>query len=104
MAPPGGGTMQNARPGGQDGVNVPILADPGSGEWRVWNGVQAALAMAITASLGYGLAQMAKSGADLPLAGWQRSLAWVLLVGGLLVFAVRSLVLLRRFLEPPRRL
>lgn len=104
MAPPGGGTMQNARPGGQDGVNVPILADPGSGEWRVWNGVQAALAMAITASLGYGLAQMAKSGADLPLAGWQRSLAWVLLVGWLLVFAVRSLVLLRRFLEPPRRL
>jgi demethylmenaquinone methyltransferase/2-methoxy-6-polyprenyl-1,4-benzoquinol methylase len=103
VAAPDGRGMQNARPGGQDGVKVPSPADLRSGEWRVWTGVQAALALAITVALAFGLVQLVKSGADLPLAAWQRSLAWFLVVGGLVVFAVRSLLLLRRFLEPPPR-
>ena len=104
VASAGGSTMQNARPGGQDGVKVPSPVDRWSAEWRVWTGVQLALALAITAVLAYGLHQLVNSGAGLPLAGWQRSLAWFLLGGGLLLFGVRSLVLLLRFLGPPRRL
>jgi demethylmenaquinone methyltransferase/2-methoxy-6-polyprenyl-1,4-benzoquinol methylase len=100
---PGGAVMQNARPEGRDGVNVPSPADRWSAEWRGWTGVQLALALAITGGLAYGLHEMVKSGAGLPLARWQRSFAWCLLVGGLLVFGVRSLLLLFRFLGPPRR-
>jgi demethylmenaquinone methyltransferase/2-methoxy-6-polyprenyl-1,4-benzoquinol methylase len=73
-------------------------------EWRVWTGVQLALSLSITAALAYGLFLVVKFGADLPLADWQRSLAWLLMGGGLPVFIVRSLILLRRFLGPPGRL
>ena len=103
VAAPGGNGMQNARPEGQEGVKVPSRVEPGSVEWKVWTGVQAVLALAIAAALTFGLWQLVKSGTDLPLAGWQRSLAWLLVVGGLLVFTVRSLILMRRFLEPPPR-
>jgi demethylmenaquinone methyltransferase/2-methoxy-6-polyprenyl-1,4-benzoquinol methylase len=100
---PGGPVMQNARLPGHDGVNVPSPADRWSAEWKGWTGVQLVLALAITGALAYGLREMAKSGTGLPLAPWQRSLAWRLMVGGLLVFGVRSLILLSRFLGPPRR-
>ncbi len=103
VAPPGESAMQNAGPRRQVGVKVPIQEEGRSSEWRVWTGVQLALALALTAALGYGLFVVVNSGASLPLTAWQRSLAWFLLVGGLLLFGVRSLVLVRRLLGPPPR-
>jgi demethylmenaquinone methyltransferase/2-methoxy-6-polyprenyl-1,4-benzoquinol methylase len=99
----GGTAMQIAGSARQEGVNLPIRGRDGAGEWRVWTGVQLALAVALTGALAYGLAVIVNSGGGLPLTGWQRDLAWLLLVGGLLLFGVRSLALLRRLLGPPPR-
>lgn len=95
--------VQNARPGSDDGVKVPTGGDPRSAEWRIWTGVQLALAVALTATLLYGLSLFANSRADLPLGGSQRRLAEVLLVGGVILFALRTVQLLLRFLGPRQR-
>jgi len=99
----GGTDMQNAGSGPQHGVKLPSGGPGRAGEWRTWMGVQLALAVALTAALGYGIAVLLKYGAALPLTGWQRSLTWLLLVGGILVFGARSLALLHRVLSPPPR-
>jgi len=104
LSPVAGDRLQIARPGDENGVNVPSHAETNTGEWRVWTGVQLALSAALTASFTWALSILANSQYQLPLAGWHRPLAWLLTVGGLVVFAVRSLVLLLRILGPgPRR-
>jgi demethylmenaquinone methyltransferase/2-methoxy-6-polyprenyl-1,4-benzoquinol methylase len=103
FSPPAGHRLQIARPGDRDGVNVPSEADPRAGEWRVWTGVQLALSMALTASFAWALSILANPQYQLPLAGWYRPLAWLLTVGGLAVFAVRSLFLFLRILGPGPR-
>ena len=95
---PGGNRVQIARPGTEDGVNVPSSVDPREGEWRLWTGVQLALAAALTAAFGYALWVLRNSGDALPLAGWHRGVAWVLVVGGLVVFGIRSIRLALRFM------
>ena len=96
--------MQIARPGVENGVNVPSGADTRAGEWRVWTGVQLALSVALTASFAWALSILANSQYQLPLAGWQRTLAWLLTVGGIGVFGIRSLVLFLRLTSVgPRR-
>lgn len=95
--------MQNAGSGRRGGGNVPIPAGRGVAEWRAWTGVQLALAAALTLSLAYGLRVFANYGDALPLTGWRRGATWLLLVGGLVVFGLRSLVLLRRLLGAPPR-
>jgi hypothetical protein len=92
------GRMQNARPEGANGVNVPIRGGRVTGEWRTWTGVQLALAVALTAAFAQALAILVNSRGDLPLTGWQRDAAWLLVVGGLVVFGLRSLQLLVRLL------
>jgi SAM-dependent methyltransferase len=100
---PGPDGLRNARGGGQERVNTPIRGEARAMEWRVWTGVQMALSTAIVAALVWGTVEMAKFGGNLPLAGWQRPFAWALLVGGLVIFGLRSLLLLGRLLGPPPR-
>ncbi len=100
---PGGNRVQIARRGVADGVKVPSLADPGEAEWRLWTGVQVALAAALTAAFVYALSVLINSSADLPLAGWHRPLAWVLVVGGVVVFGIRTVMLMLRILGPRLR-
>ncbi len=103
LSPPGGTGMQNARSREVHGVNLPSPAGQRAGEWRVWTGVQLVLALALTAALAYGLWVLAKSGADLPLGRWHRRLSWLLVGGGLAVFALRAVRLLLRLLGPVPR-
>lgn len=93
--------LRIARPGGQDRVNVPSRSAARNAEWKVWTGVQLALSVAITSAMVWGVLEMAKFGGNLPLAGWQRPFAWTLLIGGLVVFGLRSLALIGRLLGPP---
>ncbi len=87
----------------QDATPRPGTGAPGSGiregEWRAWALVQVLLSMSLLAALTYAGWVMAKYGAGLPLAGWSRGAAWVLIVFGLLAFGLRSLALLGRLLS-----
>jgi demethylmenaquinone methyltransferase/2-methoxy-6-polyprenyl-1,4-benzoquinol methylase len=95
--------MQNAGSGPQDGVKVPIPGPGRAGEWRAWTGAQLALSAALTGALGYGVLVFLNLGAALPLTGWQRTLTWALLVGGIVIFGSRSIALLRRLFGPAPR-
>jgi len=100
IRPPG---LQNAVPGPAGGSR-PLSPDTGrEREWRLWVGVQLALSAALAVALAYGLWVFANSGAALPLATWQRRLAWGLLGGGLVLFGARTVVLLVRFSGPMPR-
>jgi demethylmenaquinone methyltransferase/2-methoxy-6-polyprenyl-1,4-benzoquinol methylase len=101
---PGRDRMQIARPGARDGVNVPSGSPGRTGEWRLWTGVQLGLSLALTVSFIWALTILVNSQFQLPLAGWHRSLAWLLVTGGLVAFGVRTAILALRFLSPgPRR-
>jgi demethylmenaquinone methyltransferase/2-methoxy-6-polyprenyl-1,4-benzoquinol methylase len=109
--PPGGQiasvrppALQDARPGSSAGGR-PLSPDAqGDQEWRLWVGTQLALAAALTAALAWGLWVFANYANALPLATWERRLAWGLLGGGLGLFGVRTLILLVRFAGPASRL
>lgn len=103
LPPPGGNRLQIARPGPRDGVKVPSPAGRPEGEWRLWTGVQLVLALALTAAFGITLGILLNSSAGLPLAGWHRSIAWLLVVGGVIVFGIRSVQLVLRILGPRPR-
>jgi demethylmenaquinone methyltransferase/2-methoxy-6-polyprenyl-1,4-benzoquinol methylase len=94
----------------------PAMAEPGDEpvgasalrsmdrEWRAWAVTQLVLATALTVALVYAGVVLAKSGADLPFADWQRRLAWFLIVSGVAFFGWRALHLaLRAFGPSPRR-
>jgi demethylmenaquinone methyltransferase/2-methoxy-6-polyprenyl-1,4-benzoquinol methylase len=73
-------------------------------EWRTWALVHLVVAAALTASLIWILWVLAKSGADLPLAPWQRRVAWALAIFGILVFGARTgRLAFRAFGPAPRR-
>jgi len=72
-------------------------------EWRTWGAIQALLSGALFGVLGYAAWVFANSDVDLPLQGWHRPLAWALVLGGLLAFGLRTLVLVRRLLGDRRR-
>jgi len=97
---PGRDRMQIARTGARNGVNVPKASPGRMGEWRVWTGVQLGLSLALTVSFIWALTILGNSQFQLPLAGWHRSLAWLLVTGGLVVFGVRTVILALRFRSP----
>ncbi len=101
--PPGGNRLQIARPGAPDGVNVPSPLDRAHGEWRLWTAIQLVLAAALTVAFVIALSILLNSAASLPLAGWHRTLAWLLVGGGVVVFGTRSVLLVLRILGPKLR-
>ena len=94
---------RNARSGRVWGTTSAAPRAGMEGEWRVWAGIQVVISAALSVALGYGLWVFFKLGPGLPLALWQRRLAWLLLGGGLLVFAIRTLILAARYSGPARR-
>lgn len=89
--------VQTARPVAGHG-SVPAGEDRAApAEARLWLGVQAGLSAALTATLIWTLAIWHKSNATLPLTGAQRALGWLLLLGGLAVFGVRTVWLALRW-------
>ena len=89
-------SLQDAQRGGAGRGEFPQTTTAEEREWRTWNGVQLVVAAVLTVSLAYALWMYIKLNPDLPLAPWQRSLGWLLLVGGTAGFAIRSVVLARR--------
>jgi demethylmenaquinone methyltransferase/2-methoxy-6-polyprenyl-1,4-benzoquinol methylase len=72
-------------------------------EARVWTGVQATLSASLLLALVFGLWSFHKLNSELPLAPWQRLGGWVLLIAGVVLFAVRTAVLIGQIREPPPR-
>jgi demethylmenaquinone methyltransferase / 2-methoxy-6-polyprenyl-1,4-benzoquinol methylase len=95
--------LQDARPVSSPEGTPAVAAAARDTEWRVWTAAQFIVAAALTVALGWGIWSFVNYGSALPLETWQRNLSWVLLVGGLLGFGVRALVLLGRVLGPPSR-
>jgi SAM-dependent methyltransferase len=72
--------------------------------WRWWVGAQVLLSAGLAGLLAYALWMIGKLGSELPLARWQRSALTLLVIGGAIVFAVRTVVLWVRLTGPrPRR-
>lgn len=94
------GGLQNARSGPPNRV---IFTTPASGwerEWRLWTAVQAAFTAALAGSLVWALFAWLKWRPAIHLEPWQARGIWLLIVGGLLGFTLRTLVLLLRLLGP----
>jgi demethylmenaquinone methyltransferase/2-methoxy-6-polyprenyl-1,4-benzoquinol methylase len=75
------GEIAHARPGAGGGLGEPLF----------WRGAQVLLSAALFAALAWALAVWVKTNADLPLSPAQRSLGWALILGGLALFAARTL-------------
>jgi hypothetical protein len=83
---------------------MPTAASWREREWRVWTAVQLAVSVGILALLAVALRSLHDLGPDVAVAAWQRQGMGIVLVVGLLGFAIRSVVLLGRLLgTPPRR-
>ena len=96
--------MQSATAGAAAGARPHPAAVARDAEWRTWALVHLVVAAALTASLVWVLWVLAKSGSDLPLARWQKQLAWILSLLGILVFGARTgRLAFRAFGPAPRR-
>ena len=86
-------TVQDARSGAAGRGTLPS-GDPGvPGEGAGWSRVQLLVSGILTVAMAAGLIQFARTAKNLPLAGPTRFLLGALLVLGVLVFALRTLLL-----------
>lgn len=97
--PPG---LQNAARSGPVWGDLPKPRDPRALEWRLWNGFKLALSASILTALVLGFRSFMELARATALAGWQRSGMRLLLYAAIATFALRSVLLLVRFLGPPR--
>jgi demethylmenaquinone methyltransferase/2-methoxy-6-polyprenyl-1,4-benzoquinol methylase len=95
--------VQDATGWGSRRGGLPQAADPRDQEWRIWTGFSLVTSAALTAALAYGCWVYFNSRASLPLDPWQEKGLEVLLVGGALAFAARTVLLLLRFAGPRDR-
>jgi demethylmenaquinone methyltransferase/2-methoxy-6-polyprenyl-1,4-benzoquinol methylase len=95
--------VQAARLGQPTRGGMPTHAARRAGEWRWWNAVQLAISLIILVGLAYALWTFAKWSGDMPLDSWQRKGMVLMLVAGIVAFAVRSVVLALRIGGPPPR-
>ena len=90
--PPG---LQNARAR----ATGPSRGQGLDAEWVTWSAFQALLSLALVVVLAYAAWVFANFGGGLPLHDWQRRGAWLLIVGGLVLFGLRTVRLAMRVLE-----
>ncbi|HTK32035.1 MAG TPA: ubiquinone/menaquinone biosynthesis methyltransferase [Candidatus Saccharimonadaceae bacterium] len=95
--------LQNARAAGRASGELPQGREYGGEEWRWWMGIQTVTSAGLVAAIGYGLWVYFSLRSELPLEPWQRQALLLLLVGGLVAFAARTVLLLSRWLGPPPR-
>ena len=96
--------LQNAAAGGSPRREMPHRVEPRIREWETWAVIQTLISGLLAAALVYGFIQFTRLPKDLPMAGWQKWGLGLLLGGGALFFAVRTLYFaLRRGAPPPPR-
>jgi SAM-dependent methyltransferase len=100
----GGERLHNARPEAPFRGNFTHPARPGEAEWRWWTGAQLATSTGLLVALVIGLREYLKLRDRLGLEPWQHAALELLLVGGAIGFALRTLALLGRLRRPPPRL
>ena len=102
-----GGQNASVSPAGLQSARSPSAPSPAgrelAEEWRFWTGVQVVISASLLFVLVIAGWAFAKSGADLPLAAWQRPAAWVLIAGGTLAFGFRTVGLIARWMGGPPR-
>jgi demethylmenaquinone methyltransferase/2-methoxy-6-polyprenyl-1,4-benzoquinol methylase len=103
VAQPRPSTLQNAAPSGSAWGDLPKPRDPRLIEWRLWNGLKLALALAVLTALILGFRSFLELAPRTPVAGWERSAMRLLLYIAIVFFALRSAWLALRFAGPPRR-
>jgi demethylmenaquinone methyltransferase/2-methoxy-6-polyprenyl-1,4-benzoquinol methylase len=96
-------SLQAARTGAGDPRDLPHPRAPLEREWRWWTGAQVAISAALLGALMWGLAKYANTIGRIDLEPWQRAGGWLLLGGGAVAFAVRTVLLALRFLGPRPR-
>lgn len=98
------GMLHDARPAAARAGEMPHAAVRAEGEWRAWVGVQLVTALALTVALVYGIITYHNYRVRLPLEHWQQTALEVLLVGGAILFGIRTAVLVLRLMGPPPRM
>jgi len=84
--------------------DLPHAARDANREWRAWTAAQLVTGLTLAAALAWGLMSYHNYRSVLPLRPWEQTALEVLLVAGLVMFALRTVVLLVRILGPaPRR-
>jgi demethylmenaquinone methyltransferase / 2-methoxy-6-polyprenyl-1,4-benzoquinol methylase len=86
------GEIAQGRPGAGGGLGEPLM----------WRAAQAVLSALLFAALAWALASWVKLNDDLPLTSAQRSLGWVLILGGLALFGARAAWLALRLFAADR--
>ena len=95
--------VRTARPGLWDVGDLPPAARAAAREWRAWTAAQLVTGIALATALGWALASYHNHRPWLPLRPWEQTALEVLLVAGLVMFGVRTVVLVLRILGPPPR-
>ncbi|HTM57040.1 MAG TPA: ubiquinone/menaquinone biosynthesis methyltransferase [Candidatus Udaeobacter sp.] len=98
-----GSALRNARRGGSRARELPQPTTARDREWRVWTTAQLVTSVILLLALIYGLWTYRGLSGDLSLPPWQRRGFMALIVGGIVVFAARSLMLALRLTGPPGR-
>jgi demethylmenaquinone methyltransferase/2-methoxy-6-polyprenyl-1,4-benzoquinol methylase len=99
----GPAALHPALPGASRPGEMPQRPTAPTAEWRWWTGVHAVVSAVLTAGLALGLRMFFKYRDHIPLGVTGGRVGWWLLVLGILVFALRTVVLIRRFLSPATR-
>ena len=98
-----GSALRNARPEVSRARELPQPTAARDREWRLWTTAQLATSVVLLLALVYGLWIYRGLNGDLSLPPWQRRGLMGLIIGGIVVFAVRSARLAFQLSGPPSR-
>jgi demethylmenaquinone methyltransferase/2-methoxy-6-polyprenyl-1,4-benzoquinol methylase len=96
--------LQTARAGAGIGGRMPTLGSHRATEWKWWTTAQLVISIGIFGFLIYAGWTFRALEPNLPLERWQRQGMQILLLVGLVGFAIRSVILALRLTGPPPRL
>ncbi len=95
--------LQSARFAASQRGRMPTRAERRTAEWRAWTAAQLAVTLVILGAFVWAGAWFWRAASELPIEEWQRRGFKLLLIAGLVGFAVRSIVLLVRWFGAPPR-
>ena len=96
------GELQNASAEWAKRGDLPHTQDPRTAEWKLWTGFHFLISLAIVATLAFGFQRFLDFATLASVANWERSAMRILLIAGMVLFSLRSIYLLVRFLGPAR--